>query len=60
MYKMKKEEFIMSKFIITIYLEDGEVIETIRHTVKAMNNVCKNLFTSDEKVVRYTVEEKKI
>ena len=49
----------MSKFIITIYLNDGEVIETIRHTLKAMNNVCKNLF-SDEKVVRYTVEEKKI
>lgn len=55
----------MTKFIITIYLNDGEVIETIRYTLKAMNNVCKNLFTSDwspagEKVVRYTVEEKKI
>tara|TARA_Y100001938_G_scaffold148975_1_gene234314 strand:- start:2073 stop:2252 length:180 start_codon:yes stop_codon:yes gene_type:complete len=56
MYKMKKEEFIMSKFIITVYLSDGEVWETIRHTLEGMNNFCKDLF-SDEKVVRYTVEE---
>tara|TARA_Y100001937_G_scaffold22024_2_gene31259 strand:- start:8018 stop:8197 length:180 start_codon:yes stop_codon:yes gene_type:complete len=56
MYKMKKEEFIMSKFIITVYLTDGEVWETIRHTLEGMNNFCKDLF-SDEKVVRYTVEE---
>ena len=56
MYKMKKEEFIMSKFIITVYLSDGEVWETIRHTLEGMNNFCKDLF-SDEKVVRYIVEE---
>ena len=46
----------MSKFIITVYLSDGEVWETIRHTLDGMNNFCKDLF-SDEKVVRYTVEE---
>ena len=46
----------MSKFIITVYLSDGEVWETIRHTLEGMNNFCKDLF-SDEKVVRYIVEE---
>lgn len=57
MYKMKKEEFIMSKFIITVYLSDGEVWETVRHTLEGMNNYCKGLFSYDEKIVRYTVEE---
>ena len=28
----------MSKFIITVYLSDGEVWETIRHTLDGMNN----------------------
>ena len=46
----------MSKFVITVYLNDGEVWETIRHTLEGMYNFCKDLF-SDEKVVRYTVEE---
>ena len=45
-----------SKFIITVYLSDGEIWETVRHTLEGMNNFCKDLF-SDEKVVRYTVEE---
>ena len=47
----------MSKFIITVYLSDGEVWETVRHTLEGMNNYCKGLFSYDEKIVRYTVEE---
>ena len=58
-YYSEKEESKMSKFIITVYLSDGEVWETIRHTLEGMNNFCKDLF-SDEKVVRYTVEERRI
>ena len=54
----------MSKFVITVYLNDGEVWETIRHTLEGMNNYCKDLFSDDNLsvdlnggVVRYTVEE---
>ena len=43
-------------FKITVYLSDGEVWETTRHTLEGMSNYCKGLF-SDEKVVRYSVEE---
>jgi len=46
-------------FNIMVYLSDGEIWETRRHTFEGMNNFCKDLF-SDEKVVRYTVEERKI
>lgn len=54
----------MSKFIITVYLSNGEVWETVRHTLEGMNNYCKDLFSDDNLsvdinggVVRYTVEE---
>lgn len=45
-----------SFFNITVYLSDGEIWETRRHTLEGMSNYCKDLF-SDENVVRYTVEE---
>ena len=55
----------MLKFIITVYLADGEVWETVRHTLEGMNNYCKGLFSDEDLgldlhggVVRYTVEEK--
>ena len=46
----------ISKFIITVYLLDGEIWETTRHTLEGMNAVCQSLI-GDEGVVRYTVEE---
>lgn len=46
-------------FIIKVYLSDGEIWETRRHTLEGMSNFCKDIF-SDEKVVRYSVEERMI
>jgi len=51
---MKK---VIDYFIITTYLEDGEVWETIRHTREGLSNVIKGIWETDG-VVRFTVEEK--
>ena len=58
----------MPKFIITVYLSNGEVWETFRDTFEDMNNYCKALHTDGQGntywaassgggVRRYTVEE---
>ncbi len=49
----------MSKFIIKVYLSNGHVWEIGYDTLEGMNNYCKDLF-SNERVVRYTVEEVRI
>ena len=46
----------MSKFIITVYLSDGEVWETIRHTQEGMGKVVADVINDDE-VVRFSVKE---
>ncbi len=46
-------------FNITVYLGDGLIWETRRPTFEGMNNFIKDLF-SDENVVRYTVEERRV
>ena len=45
------------KFVITAYMENGDAWETTRHTFEGMSEVCKSIL-KDEKVVRYTVDEK--
>ena len=51
---MKK---VIDYFIITTYLEDGEVWETIRHTREGLSACIKSIWETDG-VVRFTVEEK--
>jgi len=45
-------------FNITVHLGDGLIWETKRHTFEGVNDFIKDLF-DDEKVVRYTVEERR-
>ena len=46
----------MSKFVITVYLNDGEVWETIRHTREGLEKVVNDL-VSDHDVSSFSVEE---
>ena len=52
---MKKR--VIDYFIITTYLENGDVWETIRHTREGMNKVIRDIWATDD-VVRFCVEEK--
>ena len=45
-------------FIITTYIENGDVWETIRHTLEGLSAVIKSIWQTDD-VVRFTVEEKR-
>lgn len=46
----------MTKYIITVYLLDGTISETTRHTFEGMDNYIKDVLAQND-LERYTVEE---
>ena len=56
---VRNKELQMFKFIITVYLLDGTVSETTRHTKAGMENYLSACFAQGD-MERYTVEERKI
>ena len=54
---MKKTLRNVDYFIITTYLENGDVWETIRHTREGLSAVMQSIWKTDD-VIRFSVEEK--
>lgn len=48
----------MIKFIITMFLDDGTVTETTRHTVEGLSKYVDDCLAQGD-VARYIVEEKR-
>jgi hypothetical protein len=51
------EKKIIDHFVITTYLQNGDVWETIRHTREGLSAVIQSIWQTDD-VVRFCVEEK--
>ena len=48
---------VIDHFVITTYLENGDVWETIRHTREGLSKVIESIWKDDD-VIRFCVEEK--